>query len=95
MDRRAVYIALVADVENFVEYLDTEFNDGGLPFYPVGSMQAITFGMADASMQRGVRIYTSEPVLSVDRSGANYRLITAAHSVTAARVMTVTPRRAS
>jgi hypothetical protein len=83
--------AVVADVKNFVEFLDTEFNDGGLPLYPVGSMQAITFAMADAAMQRGVRIHVSEPVLSVDRLGASYRLSTAAHAVTATRVILAVP----
>ncbi|MDX2168124.1 MAG: FAD-dependent oxidoreductase [Deltaproteobacteria bacterium] len=83
--------SVAADVKNFVEFLDTEFHDGGTPYYPVGSMQALTFGMADAAIERGVRVYVSEPVLSVDRSGAGYRLRSAAHTVTASRVILAVP----
>jgi hypothetical protein len=83
--------AHAADVKNFIEYLDTEFSDRGTPYYPVGSMQAITGGMADVARQRGVRIYTAEPVLSVDRAGARYRLSTDRHDVTATRVILAVP----
>jgi hypothetical protein len=81
----------VADVRSFVEFLETEFDDRGLPLYPVGSMQALTVGMANKSMERGVRVYRSEAVLSLDRSGAGYLLTTAAYRITAARVILAVP----
>lgn len=83
--------AYAADVRNFIDFLTTEFNDHGTPYYPVGSMRAITAGMADVARQRGVRIYTAEPVLSVDRAGARYRLDTERHDVSAARVILAVP----
>lgn len=83
--------AMVADVKGFVDFLDTEFNDRGRPFYPVGSMQALTVGMATKSMERGVRVYRSQPVLSVDRSGTSYSLTTPTYRIRTARVILAVP----
>ncbi len=79
------------DTAGYLDYLDEEWDVCCTPSYPVGGMSAFIDGMAASTEAGGARIYTEEPVASINRSEGGYELVTASRTVHAAKVVIAVP----
>lgn len=82
------------DARGYLDYLDEEWDVCCTPSYPVGGMSRFIVGMADRTTAAGARIFTGEAVMSIDRAGARYRLVTSEHTVLATKVVIAVPPNA-
>ncbi len=75
--------------KGYLEFLDEDWDVCCTPSYPVGGMSEFIKRMAAQATQRGVRIFTSEPVLELNSSSGTgrYLISTANYIVTANRVI--------
>lgn len=78
----------------YVDYLEEELEVCCKASYPRGGMSAFVRGMEQKARSSGVRIFLSEPVLSVDREGAAYRLVSSKHRIAAQSVVLAVPPQA-
>lgn len=79
------------DARGYLDFLDEEWDVCCTPSYPVGGMSTFITGMQAKARGKGVRIYTSEPVLSVDRMAGGFRLETAKRKVKAQKLVLAIP----
>lgn len=80
------------DARAYMDYLDEEWDVCCTLYYPRGGMSEFMRRLADGAKQRGVRIFTGEPVASIDRAaGGGYTLSTAQHTVRARKVIVTVP----
>ncbi len=79
------------DPAGYLDYLDEEWDVCCTPSYPVGGMSTFVTGMASSAEAAGVRIYTSEPVSSINRAEGGYELVTATMTVHADKVVVAVP----
>lgn len=79
------------DAEGYLDYLDEEWDVCCTPSYPVGGMSSFIRGMQAAAEADGAQIFTSDPVSSIQRSDGGYTVTSAAHTVTADKVVIAIP----
>jgi len=79
------------DAEGYMDYLTEEWDVYGDASYPVGGMSAFVRGMADAALADDARVFTSEPVLRIERAGAGYEVVTGQHRASAPKVVVAVP----
>ena len=75
----------------YVDFLAEELQVCCQTFYPVGGMSAFVKALADRAKQSGVRFYTEEPVISVNKNGDEYILRTAKRAVSTRDVIIAVP----
>lgn len=80
------------DVAGYLDYLDEEWDVCCTPSYPVGGMSQFVTQMDAAAQSSGARVFTSEPVASINRAdGGGYTLETATYTVHADKVVIAAP----
>ncbi len=79
------------DARGYLDYLDEEWDVCCTASYPVGGMSAFIRGMETKSTEAGARVFKGEPVLSIDKVGTTYRLVTANRTVNATKVVIAVP----
>lgn len=79
------------DARGYLDYLDEEWDVCCTPSYPVGGMSRFIVGMQERATAAGARIFVNEPVSSIAREGAKYRLETSGHTVLADKVVIAVP----
>lgn len=76
---------------NYLDMLDEEWNTCCVPSYPIGGMSTFITAMEERTVEQGGRIFKEEPALEISRDGDGYLVRTAAHAVTAAKVVVAVP----
>ncbi|MEM8845274.1 MAG: FAD-dependent oxidoreductase [Pseudomonadota bacterium] len=85
------------DARSFLDWLDEEETLFGPAGYPIGGMSQYIVRMAEEARSYGVQIFTSEPVISVNRSGKGnqfnkkYKVITKKRFIRPKFVVIATP----
>lgn len=80
------------DARGYLDYLDEEWDVCCTPSYPVGGMSRFVVRMDEEAEAAGARVYTSEPVASINRAeSGGYTLQTATHTVSAQKVVIAAP----
>ncbi|QRK06349.1 FAD-dependent oxidoreductase [Archangium violaceum] len=86
---------LAHSAANYIEILEEEMQLSSVNHYPVGGMSMFPLELAERAAARGVRIYTSEPLLSLDTAGpgpgAGYALRTPSYDVTVRKLVIAAP----
>lgn len=75
------------DARGYLDYFDEEWDVCCTASYPVGGMSAFIRGMEQKAEDDGVRIFKSEPALSIDDGGDGYIVTTPSYRATAARLV--------
>lgn len=75
------------DARGYLDYFDEEWDVCCTASYPVGGMSAFIRGMEQKADDDGVRIFKSEPALSIDDGGEGYVVTTPSYRATADRVV--------
>jgi hypothetical protein len=80
---------------HYVDLLEEEMQLSSINHYPVGGMSQFPLKLAGKAAAQGVRIYTSEPLLSFDAAGpgpgAGYVLRTPSYEATVRRLVIAAP----
>lgn len=71
------------DAGGYMDWLDEEMNVCCTGYFPVGGMSEFPRRMANSAERDGVRIFTSEPALSIQGRGGHYFVRTPNHRVEA------------
>ena len=80
------------DAAGYLDYLDEEWDVCCTPSYPVGGMSQFIIQMDAAAEADGARVFTSEPVASINRvDGGGYVLETSNYTVNADKVVIAAP----
>lgn len=80
------------DAAGYLDYLDEEWDVCCTPSYPVGGMHQFIKGMAASAEANGARIYTSDPVSSINRDAdGGYDIAAANETVRAEKVVIAVP----
>ncbi len=82
----------------YLEYLDEENNAGAICpsgncriLYPAGGMSAFARGLESKARGMGVRFFTSEPVLSIDKVASGYQIKTGKSLLITPKVVIAVP----
>ncbi|NBS17138.1 MAG: hypothetical protein EBT06_12275 [Gammaproteobacteria bacterium] len=75
------------DARGYLDWLDEETNVCCTGYFPVGGMSQFPLRMADRARQNGVRIFTSEPAISINGRGGHYFITTPTYRVKATRLI--------
>ncbi len=77
--------------KGYVDFLAEELNVCCQTYYPKGGMTAFPKKMAAKARSYGVRIFTGEPVLAIDRALGGYQIRTSKRFVDAKRLVIAVP----
>lgn len=76
------------DARGYLDYFDEEWDVCCDASYPVGGMSAFIRGMEKKAKAAGVRIFTSEPAITIDAvKGSGYRVVTPSYVATGKRLV--------
>lgn len=78
----------------YLDFLEEEMDVCCEASYPVGGMSSFIRGMERKARADGVRIFTGETVLSVDKAQSGYTLVTSKRRVAGRRVVIAVPPQA-
>jgi hypothetical protein len=71
----------------YLDFLDEDWDVCCTPSYPVGGMSEFIRRMEQRARAAGVRIFTSQPVITVDGNSGNYKIATPGYNATANRLV--------